>query len=152
VPTSMDELLSLLEAGDTQAFRWTEATGEVWLDLLKRRPDAAWDVAMNKRLPDEVQLVLAHHVDPAVRRWVVMHNRVAAAALEHLVNDVDAAVRADAARHAIGPHLLERLAHDRDEDVRASVAVNPETPREIVELLATDPSRWVADRARLRLA
>jgi hypothetical protein len=149
--TSVDELLGLIALGNTQAFRWSVAAEAVWLELLRQRPDAAWDVAMNKRLPDGVQAVLARHQDARIRRDIALHNRVSAVALEHLVGDADASVRATAAQHRIPEALLKRLARDEDENVRASVALNPDTPRVVLIELAADPSEWVAEKARHRL-
>jgi hypothetical protein len=149
--TSVDELLELIALGNTRTFRWSVAAEAVWLELLRQRPDVAWEVAMNKRLPDEVQIALACHPDAHVRRGIAMHNRVSAAAIELLVSDADPTVRADAAKHRIPEALLKRLARDEDENVRASAALNPDIPRQVLVELAADPSEWVAEKARSRL-
>lgn len=105
----------------------------VWLEVIARFPDMKSWVVHNKTIPIEILRLLADDEDPSVRRDVLRKNKVLG-------------------RNKIDRALVEKFARDPDEEVRADVAKNPHTPRDIIERLAEDPSSWVYFGARERLA
>lgn len=106
---------------------------DVWLEVIARHPEMKSWVAHNKTIPIEILRLLADDEDPSIRRDVLRKNKVLS-------------------RNKIDRPLVEKFACDPDEEVRADVAGNRDTPRDIVERLAEDPSSWVYVRARERLA
>jgi hypothetical protein len=106
---------------------------EVWLDVIARYPEMKSWVVNNKTVPIEILRLLADDNDPSIRRDVLRKNKVLG-------------------RNGIDRPLVEKFSRDPDEVVRADVAGNRDTPRDIVERLAEDPSSWVHIRARERLA
>ncbi|GAB6858081.1 hypothetical protein [Microbacterium xylanilyticum] len=73
----------------------------------------------------------------AVVRWrVAGDSRTAAGTLGALSRDVDDSVRAAAARTTTSVIDLDRLAQDRDQDVRLSVASNAHTRPELLERMS----------------
>jgi hypothetical protein len=49
--------------------------------------------------------------------------------------------------HTSSQELLELASHDHGQDIRYSVAKNPNTPRYLLELLAGGASEWVKEAA-----
>jgi hypothetical protein len=105
----------------------------VWLKVIDLHPDMKAWVVHNKTIPIEILRLLADDQDPSIRREVLRKNKVLG-------------------RNKIDRPLVEKFARDPDEEVRADVAKNPNTPRDLIEQLAEDPSSWVYFRARERLA
>jgi hypothetical protein len=90
---------------------------------------------------------------PDFRHWVARNKTVPLEILQILADDSDDRVRAAVAtKHHLSPVLFDRLAQDPDETVRLRVAHNASTPRAVLERLARDRSYLVAGRARVRLA
>ena len=48
-------------------------------------------------------------------------------------------------RRTSSQELLEMASHDHSQDIRYSVAINPNTPRYLLEMLAGDRSEWVKE-------
>ncbi|MEP7220217.1 MAG: hypothetical protein ABI876_14940 [Bacteroidota bacterium] len=109
---------------------WEEAPEEIWHELLLKYhddPDMRFGIALNKKLPASIIMILAK--DDSWRiRYTIAQKR-----------SVDRAVR-------------ELLSRDDDEPVRKAVAVNSKTPRDILESMVNDPVSEIAERARKRLA
>jgi hypothetical protein len=106
---------------------------EVWLEVIDRYPALKSWVVHNKTIPIEILRLLASDEDPSIRRDVSRKNKVLS-------------------RNKIDLPLVEAFSRDPDEEVRADVAGNRDTPRHIVERLAEDSSSWVFVKARQRLA
>jgi hypothetical protein len=103
----------------------TQASAEVWHDVLQRYPHSAAWVAANRHLPDEIAQHLGGHPNVQVR--------AALASSTHL------------------PGQLLQLAHDKSEMIRLRVVCNANTSRDALTALAVDPCAVVASHARARL-
>lgn len=120
------EYAELVET-DFQTSRWSRASTDVWLDVLREMPDLKHAVSLNKVLPDEI--------------------------LDILSRDDDSNIRSTVARKRRLPHaVFVRLASDRDESVRMGIACNAKTPTGVLESMRDDPWIEVADRVKERLA
>jgi len=136
VITSAEEFVRLRTSGnvaDQRRAAHEPAELTVWLEVLARHPDLKSWVVHNKTVPIEVLRLLSDDENPSIRRDVLRKNKVLS-------------------RNKIDRPLVEKFACDPDEEVRADVAENRDTPRDIIERLAEDPSSWVHVRARERLA
>ena len=51
-------------------------------------------------------------------------------------------------RRTSSQELLEMASHDQSQDIRYSVAKNPNTPRYLLEMLAGGTSEWVKEAAK----
>ena len=124
------------------------------VDRLAKHPDWWVRVAL-ARAADGHLIAIDLATDPSeqVRKTLALNRELHPAAVAILARDGMDLVRADvAARNddTIDPHLPV-LAGDRSARVRAAVARNPRTPRELVERLAHDPKPSVARASRKRL-
>ena len=89
---------------------------------------------------------------PGMRCWVAQNKTVPLAVLEVLADDPDEDVRAAVAmKNKLTPELLARLAADISDSVRERIAYNRNTPSELLLSLASDRCSLVADAARSRL-
>lgn len=90
---------------------------------------------------------------PDMRFWVAQNKTVPVEILERLARDEDARVRSMVAtKRKLDPTTLEALSSDPDDAVRAAVARHINTPRPVLERLATsDPWSEVRRTARRRL-
>jgi hypothetical protein len=104
------------------------ATAEIWLEVIQKYPDMRAWVAHNKTIPLSILEILSHDEDPSVRHMVAMKRK-----LGHDLN------------------ILKRLAQDPNETVRMRIALNPKTPRIILELLLDDQCSRVVEEAQNRL-
>jgi hypothetical protein len=127
--TAVKQIIEIAESEDLDVQRQitsVEATADVWLSLVRERPDLRRAVTLNKRLPIEVLAELASDNDPSVRIDIAMKRQLSA-------------------------ELFVLLAADRDEGVRQRIALNPKVPTEILRSLAEDESSLVSSAARGRL-
>ncbi len=104
------------------------ATEEIWLEVIERYPDMRTWVAHNKTVPLSILEILSRDKDPRVRHMVAMKRK--------LGQDIS---------------ILKRLAQDPEDSVRMSVALNPKTPRIILEQLLSDKWLRVVEEAQNRL-
>jgi hypothetical protein len=127
--TTAKQIIEIAESGDLEVQRQItsiETSADVWLSLIRTRPDLRRAVTLNKGLPIEVLAELAADEDPAVRIDVAMKRQLSA-------------------------ELFLLLAADRDEGVRQRIALNPKVPTDILRTLAEDRSSLVSSAARRRL-
>lgn len=125
---SAEEFVALRASSDPDEYGRAAndaASTDVWLDVVKERPDMRFWVAQNKTVPLEVLEVLASDNDERVRRMV-------------------------ASKRKLSRELFEKLARDADETIRACVARNAKVPLDVRDRLARDPSRLVREAASQR--
>ena len=126
----MSEFVRLRESDDPDEYRRAaaeEAPLDVWLEVVRDRPDMRFWVAQNKTVPLEILRILAEDGDAGVRSMV-------------------------ARKRKLDPETLSQLAGDADESVRACVARNPGTPRHVLERLRDDPWEEIRRTIEERLA
>jgi len=99
---------------------------QVWQDVIANYPQMRQWVAHNKTVPLQVLVILAHDPDVEVRLFVAMKNKLSS-------------------------ELYTLLSEDHDDGVRARIAHNKNTPRTVLQKLAKDPSRLVAESAAQKL-
>ena len=107
--------------------------------------------AVTDSAPIEVwQAVVCGH--PEMRCRVAQNKTVPLVVLEALADDPDEDVRAAVAmKNKLTTDLFTKLAADFSDDVRARIAYNRNTPTEVLLSLASDCCPLVADAARSRL-
>ena len=117
------------------------------LELLSRDPDSLVrsNVGINRNTAlDDVE-ALARDGSLDARIGAIYSGRLSLPTLEALVRDRSWRVRQVLAASQNAPELLEAIANDKDERVRAHVAWNRATPRALLDRLANDPSALVRD-------
>ena len=95
-----------------------EAPIEIWIEVVKRRPDMRFWVAQNKTVPFEVLEILASDADCRVRDMVARKRKITEA-------------------------IALKLAEDPDETVRAALAINRKLPASALAKLQRDQSPLV---------
>lgn len=102
-----------------EAAHGTAAT-EVWMQVLRDRPDLAYWVAQNKTVPMEVlRFIALSDLDTDARRMVALKRKATPDLLDLLSADPDESVRRTVARHRnASDQTLLKLASDPDQDVR----------------------------------
>ena len=106
--------------------------------------------ARSPKTPIHVLQQLAKDPDETVRQVVLQNPNLPLKSLLELTQDKSVNVRLSLAykapRQTTPVQLLERLAQDESEIVRARVAEHPDTPVELLVRLANDPSREVKNK------
>jgi hypothetical protein len=102
------------DANDCQTSLSSEASLQVWNDVIENYPSNMIDVAQNRTIPDEIMIKLVDRGDKYVRDILAQKRRLT-------------------------PSLFSVLASDSNEMVRGTIAANAKTPLEIVEQLMSDP-------------
>ncbi|WP_431681832.1 hypothetical protein [Kitasatospora sp. KL5] len=114
------------EAADFQRIKQEEASLEVWLAIVRDRPDMRFWVAFNRTLPVEVLEVLAGDGDWRVRDKV-------------------------ASKRDTPAGVLEVLSGDQHEAVLSTVAGNPGTPTRALEALSRHSWDQIREKALKQL-
>jgi hypothetical protein len=109
-------------------------------------------VARNKNATKKILLRLAKDSSVRVREDVSLNENLDAELFEILARDESKVVKmniapcyASSGKVRISPEILAYLSEDTDDVVRSSVADNPYAPKEVLDILADDPSwnvRW----------
>jgi len=119
---SLEKYVSILESDDNNVRRiaaTSDTSVEVWKDILSRRPDLAFEVAMNKQLPKSVIDILIQNNNADVRCTVAM-------------------------KRSLDSLQCEILAKDAEDSVRIMIANNKKTPVSLLELLQNDSCNRVS--------
>lgn len=111
---------------EQDAATWSEASTEVWLDIIEKYPEMREWVAHNKKVKREILLVLAHDPDWRVRSTV-------------------------ARKGSAGEEILWMLSKDESEAVRTGVVANRRSTKEILEYLLQDKVEEVTEFAMKKL-
>jgi hypothetical protein len=104
------------------------ATEEIWKEVIERYPEMRVWVAHNKTVPLNILEILSYDEDSAVRHAVAMKRKCG---------------------QDLG--IMQRLSQDPEGTVRMRIALNPKTPRSILEQLLNDEWSNVAEEAKIRL-
>lgn len=119
---SAAEFVRLRESSDPDEYRRAstdDAPIEVWVEIVRTRPDMRFWVAQNKSVPLEILRVLARDQDVRVRSMVASKRKLDGATMAELARDPDEAVRHAVVLNRTTPRaVLERLRHDPWEPVR----------------------------------
>jgi Leucine rich repeat variant len=103
--------------------------------------------ARSKKTPIKVLEQLARDEDEIIRSVVIENSNLPISSLLQLTQDTSLNVRTSLARSRnnkkVPVEVLERLANDKSERVRALVASNPDTPVELLRKLVNDSHREV---------
>jgi hypothetical protein len=122
---SAEEFVALRSSGAKSEYdraAHESASLEVWRDVINSYPDYIEWVVHNKTVPLKILEELSGF-DADIRQWV-------------------------AAKRKLSPELFERLARDRDPQVRIQITVNKKTPLHILEVLCSDADKDVAESAQ----
>ncbi|OBY74852.1 hypothetical protein [Acinetobacter gyllenbergii] len=85
---------------------------------------------------------------PEMREWVAHNRTVPLNILEILARDTNESVRATvASKRKLSPELFELLSQDKSEVVRERIAYNKKVPVNILRRLANDPVMFVREAA-----
>ncbi len=97
---------------------WEEANVEVWLDIIKKYPEMKECVAHNKKIQQEILLILSDDPDWKVRSTVARKGSAGEKILWKLSKDESEAVRTGViANRCITKEILESLLHDHVAEV-----------------------------------
>lgn len=108
--------------------------------------------AAEESAPTEVWLEVIEKF-PDMKEWVVHNKTVPLEILDMLARDPNQAVRASVAdKRKLDVRLFELLSHDADEVVRQRIAYNKKTPLDVIRRLSLDESAMVRGVAKRRLA
>ena len=85
---------------------------------------------------------------PEMREWVAHNKTVPLNILEILARDKSESVRATVAmKRKLSPELFDLLSRDHSEEVRYRIACNKKSPIYILKMLANDPIMFVREAA-----
>ncbi|EOR09703.1 hypothetical protein MMP65_13150 [Acinetobacter sp. ANC 3926] len=85
---------------------------------------------------------------PEMREWVAYNKTVPLNILETLARDKNESVRATVAmKRKLSPELFDLLSRDNSEEVRHRIACNKKTPIYILKMLTNDPIMFVREAA-----
>ncbi|ENX04237.1 hypothetical protein F900_00221 [Acinetobacter modestus] len=85
---------------------------------------------------------------PEMREWVAYNKTVPLNILEILARDENESVRAAVAmKRKLSPELFDLLSRDNSEEVRHRIACNKKSPIYILKILANDPIMFVREAA-----
>lgn len=89
---------------------------------------------------------------PEMREWVAYNKTVPLNILETLARDENESVRATVAmKRKLSPELFDLLSRDKSEEVRHRIACNKKTPIYILKILTNDPIMFVREAALKRV-
>ncbi|OEC92547.1 hypothetical protein [Acinetobacter sp. YK3] len=89
---------------------------------------------------------------PEMREWVAYNKTVPLNILEILARDENESVRAAVAiKRKLSPELFDLLYRDSSEEVRHRIACNKKTPIYILKMLTNDPIMFVREAALKRV-
>lgn len=89
---------------------------------------------------------------PEMREWVAYNKTVPLNILEALARDENESVRATVAmKRKLSPELFDLLSRDNSEKVRHRIACNKKTPIYILKMLTDDPIMFVREAALKRI-
>ncbi|VXA57566.1 conserved hypothetical protein [Acinetobacter proteolyticus] len=89
---------------------------------------------------------------PEMREWVAYNKTVPLNILEALARDENESVRATVAmKRKLSPELFDLLSRDNSEEVRHRIACNIKTPIYILKMLTNDPIMFVREAALKRV-
>jgi hypothetical protein len=126
---SAEQFVSLLTSEDIKTYQKAandEASEETWREVIAKYPDMRVWVARNKTIPLSILEILSYDESADVCYAVAMKRK----------SNLD---------------ILQRLSQDPDESVRLRVALNPNTPKIVLEQLLTDKWSRVFEEAKSRL-
>jgi hypothetical protein len=104
--------------------------------------------AAHDSAPDSVWLDVIERF-PSMREWVANNKTVSTDILKRLLQDPDHRVRfALACVNRLTPEMIDALAADADESIRAHICRHKRCPLALLERLAKNPSQWVAAHAQ----
>ena len=106
-------------------------------------PDVRRSVAASRLTSAETLDQMVSDPDPAVRVRIAKHASTSAATLRRLVSDNHHEVLEALTRRPLEPSLVETLAGNDSEWVRAAVALRNDCPSQTISRLAADPSPLV---------
>lgn len=107
--------------------------------------------AAHEEAPDFVWMDIISRF-PEMREWVAHNRTVPLNILEILARDMNESVRATvASKRKLSPELFDLLSQDMSESVRERVACNKKVPAHILKRLADDPVRFVREAALKRM-
>lgn len=121
---SVEQFVALRTSDDPQEYGRAAAEAasvEVWLEVVRQRPDMRFWVAQNKTVPLEILAILARDEDDRVRSMVASKRKLSLELFKFLAVDPDEGVRASLARNARVPQsVLQKLMEDQSSFVRAA--------------------------------
>lgn len=89
---------------------------------------------------------------PEMREWVAHNKTVPLNILEILARDKNESVRARVAdKRKLSPELFDLLSQDESESVRERIAYNKKSPIHVLKRLANDPIMFVREAALKRI-
>lgn len=117
------QLRSSEESSDQRRAARDEAPIDVWMEVIRERPDMRAWVAVNKTVPVAVLSVLSKDPDWHVRHAVAMKRKLSHELLLDLASDPDEGVRrAVVFNQSATRAVLEHLAADSESEIRAVAA------------------------------
>jgi|GEM_PF-2429960 hypothetical protein len=119
------QLLELLQSKDPlqlQLASLLETNDSDWLRIFEKHPELAFILAQNPRLPPALTDELVKHPCARVRYMVACHGKLSFEAMQHLLEDKEAAIRlALAKRNDLDPQFASQLFEDTDPGVRLAL-------------------------------
>jgi predicted regulator of amino acid metabolism with ACT domain len=122
---SIEEFEELVET-DYALSRWVTASSAIWNEILEQKPELKMDVALNKKLPDDILEILAHDTDDDIRFTIAMKRK-------------------------LDKNIFEILSKDQNESVRMRIVLNPKVPKSILEDMLQDSWDEIVILARSKL-
>ena len=111
---------------DPISSRKIEGTSEMWMKLLIDFTEYTEAISLNKKLPDEILEFLSLSIDNNIRYTI-------------------------ASKHKLPAHLYLKLSLDKNESVRMRIALNKNTPKDVLENMKNDEWDNIVEIVKKRL-